>query len=64
MISEETSEVTLSREGRFIESYDPYADQETLRKEKVVLMKRKEAPKELIDTKIQQEETGTQVLPE
>lgn len=64
VISEETSEVTLFREGRFIESYDPYADQETLREEKVVLMKRKESPKESIDVEVQREETATRGLPE
>lgn len=44
VISEETSEVTLFRNGRFIKSYDPYTDVETLREEKVVLMKRGESP--------------------
>ena len=43
VISEETSEVTLFRDGRFIESYDPYTDKETPREEKVVPMKRKES---------------------
>ena len=59
VISEETSEVTLFRDGRFIESYDPYTDQGTLREEKVVPMKRKEPAEESIDVEIQQEETTT-----
>ena len=59
VISEETSEVTLFRDGRFIESYDPYTDQETLREEKVVPMKRKEPDEESTDVQIQQEETTT-----
>lgn len=59
VVSEETSEVTLFRDGRFIESYDPYTDQETLREEKVVPMKRKEPAEESIDVEIQQEETTT-----
>ena len=59
VVSEETSEVTLFRDGRFIESYDPYTNQETLREEKVVPMKRKEPAKESIDIEIQQEETTT-----
>ena len=61
VVSEETSEVTLFREGRFIESYDPYADQGTLREEKVVPMKRKEPPGELTDVEIEQEGTATQI---
>ena len=59
VISEETSEVTLFRDGRFIESYDPYTDQETLREEKVVPMKRKKPEEESTDVEIQQEETTT-----
>ena len=59
VISEETSEVTLFRDGRFIESYDPYTDQETLREEKVVPMKRKESSEESTSAEIQQEETVT-----
>ena len=59
VISEETSEVTLFRDGRFIESYDPYTDQETLREEKVVPMKRKKPDEESTDVEIQQEETTT-----
>ncbi|MCZ6680935.1 MAG: hypothetical protein O7E52_27225 [Candidatus Poribacteria bacterium] len=39
-ISEETSEVTLFRDGRFIKSHDPYTGTEMLRKEKVVPMRR------------------------
>ena len=39
-ISEETSEVTLFRDGLFVKSYDPYTDTETQRKEKIVPMKR------------------------
>ena len=42
VISEETSEVTLFRNGGFVRSYDPYTDAETLREEKVVPMKRGE----------------------
>ncbi len=57
VISEETSEVTLFRDGRFIESYDPYTDQGTLREEKVVPMKRKEPSEESIDIEVQQEKT-------
>lgn len=58
VISEETGEVTLFRDGRFIESYDPYTDQETLREEKVVPMKRKELSEESIeDIEVQQKET-------
>ena len=59
VVSEETSEVTLFRDGRFIESYDPYTNQETLREEKVVPMKRKEPAEESTDVAIQQEETTT-----
>ncbi len=59
VISEETSEVTLFRDGRFIESYDPYTDQGTLREEKVVPMKRKESVDESPDQVIQQEITET-----
>ena len=55
VISEETSEVTLFRDGRFIESYDPYTDKETPREEKVVPMKRKESSEELLDPELQQE---------
>ena len=62
VISEETSEVTLFRDGRFIESYDPYTDQGTLREEKVMLMKRKEPSAESTDVEIEQEETATQIL--
>ena len=57
VISEETSEVTLFRDGRFVESYDPYTDQGTLREEKVVPMKRKEPSGESIDIEVKQEET-------
>ena len=64
VISEETSEVTLFRDGRFIESYDPYTDQEKLREDKVVPMKRKESLGESIDIEIQQEETVTQGITE
>ena len=64
VISEETSEVTLFRDGRFIESYDPYADQETLREEKVVPMKRKEISEESLNRELQQEETVTQIFTE
>lgn len=38
-ISEETSEVTMFRDGKFVKSYDPYTNTETLRDEKVVPMK-------------------------
>ena len=55
VISEETSEVTLFRDGRFIESYDPYTDKETPREEKVVPMKRKESSEESLDPELQQE---------
>lgn len=34
VISEETSEVTLFRDGKFVQSYDPYTDLEEMRKEK------------------------------
>lgn len=60
VISEETSEVTLFREGRFVESYDPYTDQGTLREEKVVPMKRKEPSEESTDIEIEEGETVTQ----
>ena len=55
VISEETSEVTLFRDGRFIESYDPYTDKETPREEKVVPMKRKESSEGSLDPELQQE---------
>jgi hypothetical protein len=42
-ISEETSEVTVFRDGRYIKSYDPYTDTETPQKEKIVPMKRGDA---------------------
>ena len=61
VISEETSEVTLFRDGRFIESYDPYTDQETSREEKVVPMRRKEPSAESTNVKIEEEETATQI---
>ena len=61
VISEETSEVTLFRDGRFIESYDPYTDQGTLREEKVVTMKRIEPSEESTDVEIKGEETATQI---
>ena len=64
VISEETSEVTLFRDGRFMESYNPYTDQETLREEKVVPMKRKEPSEESIDIETEQEETATQISTE
>ena len=57
VISEETSEVTLFRDGRFIESYDPYSNQETLREEKVVPMKRKGPSEAPTNVEIQQKET-------
>ncbi len=60
VISEETSEVTLFREGRFVESYDPYTDQGTLREEKVVPMKRKEPSEKSTDIKVDEGETVTQ----
>lgn len=61
VVSEETSEVTLFRDGRFIESYDPYTDQGTLREEKVVPMKRKEPSVESTNVEIEQVETATQI---
>ena len=64
VISEETSEVTLFRDGRFIESYDPYTDQETSREEKVVPMKRKKPAEESIDVEIEEEDTATQISTE
>lgn len=64
VVSEETSEVTLFRDGRFLESYDPYTDQGTLREEKVVPMKRKEALAESTNTAVEQEETATQASTE
>ncbi len=64
VISEETSEVTLFRDGRFIESYDPYTDQGTLREDKVVPMKRKEFSEESLNREVQEEETMTQLLAE
>ena len=64
VVSEESSEVTLFRDGRFIESYDPYTDQGTLREEKVVPMKRKEPLDESINSEGQQEEIATQVSTE
>jgi len=39
VISEGTSEVTMFRNGKYIKSYNPYTDKETLRKEKVIPMK-------------------------
>ncbi len=60
VISEETSEVTLFREGRFVESYDPYTDQGTLREEKVVPMKRKEPSEESTDIEVEEGATVTQ----
>lgn len=47
-----------------MESYDPYTDQETLREEKVVPMKRKEPSEASIDLEIEQEETATQISTE
>ena len=64
VISEETSEVTLFRDGRFIESYDPYTDQGTVREEKVVPMKRKASSEDSANIEIRQEERGTQVFTE
>ena len=60
VISEETSEVTLFREGRFVESYDPYTNQETLREEKVVPMKRKKPSEKSTDIEVDEGETVTQ----
>lgn len=60
VISEETSEVTLFREGRFVESYDPYTNQETLREEKVVPMKRKKPSEKFTDIEVDEGETVTQ----
>lgn len=60
VISEETSEVTLFREGRFVESYDPYTDQGTLREEKVVPMKRKEPSEKSTDIEVEKDEIVTQ----
>ena len=54
VISEETSEVTMFRNGKFIKSYNPYIDTETLRKKKVVPMK---SPEDLIDKESKKEET-------
>ncbi|MYE91446.1 hypothetical protein F4X33_20900 [Candidatus Poribacteria bacterium] len=64
VVSEETSEVTLFRDGRFIESYDPYTDQGTLREEKVVPMKRKDSSEETTDVEIEEDETAIQVSTE
>ena len=64
VVSEETSEVTLFRDGRFLESYDPYTDQGTLREEKVVPMKRKESLEESTNTEVKQEKTATQASTE
>lgn len=64
VISEETSEVTLFREGRFVESYDPYTDQGTLREEKVVPMKRKEPSEESADIGVEEGEIVTQGVAE
>ena len=49
VVSEETSEVTLFRDGRFTKSYDPYTDVETLREAYVVPMKPKESLAEVIE---------------
>ena len=59
VVSQETSEVTLFRDGRFLESYDPYTDQGTLREEKVVPMKRKESSEKSTNLEVEQEETVT-----
>ena len=64
VISEETSEVTLFRDGRFIESYDPYANQETVREEKVVPMRRKEFSEKSLNIESQQEDAVTQIFTE
>lgn len=64
VISEETSEVTLFREGRFVESYDPYTDQGTLREEKVVPMKRKEPSEGSTDIEVEEGEIVTQGVAE
>jgi len=62
IISEETGEVTMFRNGKFIKSYDPYTDTEALRKEKVIPMKTsidiidKEDKKE--ETREEEKETG------
>ncbi|HEX29038.1 TPA: hypothetical protein ENG04_03040 [Candidatus Poribacteria bacterium] len=39
VVSEETSEVTMFRDGKFMRSYDPYADKETLREEILQLLR-------------------------
>ena len=64
VVSGETSEVTLFRDGRFLESYDPYTDQGTLREEKVVPMKRKESLEESTNTAVKQEKIATQASTE
>ena len=64
VISEETSEVTLFRDGRFVKSYDPYTDSETLRKEKVVPMKRKEISDQTSDEEAQHQATADQPFTE
>lgn len=52
VISEETSEVTMFRSGKFIKRYNPYTDSESLRKEKVVSMKHHD---DVVDTESEEE---------
>ncbi len=67
VISEETSEVTLFRDGKFVQSYDPYTDAEEIRKEeqKVVPIQRSEEPAispakaKSIEANIDSEQTGS-----
>lgn len=64
VVSEETGEVTLFRDGRFIESYNPYTDQGISREEKVGPIKRKESSEESLNRETQQAETVTQLFAE
>jgi hypothetical protein len=54
VISEETSEVTLFRDGRLSKTYNPYTDVETPREEKVVPLKRGEGLAKTIKEKVMQ----------
>jgi hypothetical protein len=47
VVSEETSEVTMFRDGKFMKSYDPYADKETLRDEILHLLQNDVGEEEL-----------------
>lgn len=47
IVSEETSEVTMFRDGKFIKSYDPYTEKETKREEIIDLLQNNSQDKDL-----------------